>query len=84
MVISVIFVVLANNFRRLGEQFSSYRRTSSSLNLELHTKCCPGAEKCLNFRNFFPLEIKPKMRDVLAKMRERSKNAGFPERLRDG
>ena len=36
-----------------------------------------GAGKCLDFSDFFPLEIKPKMR-------ERSKNAGFPARLRDG
>ena len=56
--------------RCLGEQFSSYRRKSSSLTLELRTKCRPGVEKCLNFRDFFPLEIRPKMRDVLAKMRE--------------
>ena len=30
------------------------------------------------------LKIKPKMRDVLGKMREIRQNAGFPARLRDG
>ena len=43
-----------------------------------------GAGKCLDFSDFFPLEIKPKMREILVKMRERRKNAGFPARLRDG
>ena len=36
------------------------------------------------FRDFSCFEIKPEMRDVLTKMREISKIAGFPTRLRDG
>ena len=34
--------------------------------------------------DFGYFEIKPEMRDVLAKMREISQNAGFPARLREG
>ena len=58
--ISMTFVALANNFLH----------NSYSLSPELHTKCLPGAEKCLHFREFFPLEKNQKMR-------ERGQNAGF-------
>ena len=30
-------------------------------------KCLHGAEKCPDFREFFPLEIKPNIREVLEK-----------------
>ena len=41
--------------------------------------------KLLRFSVIFVIfEIKPEMRDVLAKMWEISQNAGFPTRLRDG
>ena len=36
------------------------------------------------FREFDFSEIKLKMRDVFAKMREERQNAGFPARLQDG
>ena len=51
-----------------------------SLSPELRTKCLPNAEKCLDVREFFPLEIMTNMRDVLAKMRECGKGV----KMRDG
>ena len=43
----------------------------------------PCSENYCDFQQFV-LEIKPEMREVLAKMREISQNAGFLARLRGG
>ena len=48
------------------------------------TKCLRRAKIIAIFSDFFYFEIKPEMRDVLAKMWEIRQNAGFPTRLRDG
>ena len=48
------------------------------------TKCLRTATFIAIFSDLGYCDIKPEMRDVLAKMREISQNAGFPARLRDG
>ena len=48
------------------------------------TKCLRTVKIIAIFSDSCYFEIKPEMRDVLAKMREISQNAGFPARLRDG
>ena len=47
-------------------------------------KCLRTAKIIAIFSDFCCFEIMPEMRDVLAKIREISQNAGFPARLRDG
>ena len=48
------------------------------------TKCLRTSTIIAIFSDFWYLEIKPEMRDVVAKMQEVSQNAGFPARLRNG
>ena len=71
---------------RLGNVRTPFRRTGFVVQSKIrysetnitHTKTI---KLC---KIFFSLKLKPKMRDVLEKMREIRQNAGFPARLRDG
>ena len=44
------------------------------MNPKIRKKCLPGEEKSKILDHFFHLEIQPKIRDVLAKMRECGKD----------
>ena len=58
--------------RLFDELISLFRRKSFSVKLELHvhTKILSGTKNYRDFQEFLFLKIKPKMRDVLKKMRE--------------
>ena len=67
--------------------FSSYRRKSFIVKLELRTKFIFGCKNYCDFRRFFSPPKKPKNAGCFGKnagMRESNKFAGFPARLRDG
>ena len=79
--------VLATGVRPFHELFSSYRRKSFILKLKLSTKYLFGCKNYREFRRFFSPPKKPKNAGCFGKnagMRETTKFAGFPARLRDG
>ena len=82
-----VLEVWATGERRFYELFPSYRRKSFIVKLELRTKCLFGCTNYRDFRRFFSPPKKPKNAGCFGKnagMREITKFAGFPARLRDG
>ena len=65
-------------------RFAALQALSNNMSPTVRTKCLRTAKLIAILSDLCYFEIKPEMRDVLAKMREMSQNAGFPARLRDG